>query len=418
MPALTDGQIRSAIKRVTKSQRTETLSDGDGQNVGRLILTIKAMPKRVVAYWYAQQYVDGKRKMRKIGSYPADSLIFAREVFARDYATIISSGRPISMAADKRPGTVEDLFAAYSDALEKANRSSHKEVRRGLEMVVDKLGALRPARDITAEDIVAVLSPIFERGSPSMADHVRSYIRSAYTWGLKAENDYRSTSARRFRLTLNPAASIPTEPKNAGQHWLREPEWCQLWRWLQEPPARVHLPYVHALLLLMMTGQRVQEICQLKDAQYDRQEGLLEWMKTKNGLPHIIPLPGLAVELLERLTPNQYGLFFPSAKDPRIEMTHDALYAFVRRQQLKGFIPDFTNRDLRRTFKTLAGKAGLSKEIRDRLQNHTEQDVGSKSYDRYGYMPEKRAAMDAWDKFMRQILDDHQPPRLRLVSAA
>jgi hypothetical protein len=31
--------------------------------------------------------------------------------------------------------------------------------------------------------------------------------------------------------------------------------------------------------------------------------------------------------------------------------------------------------------------------IRDQLQNHTLQDVGSKSYDRWNYMPEKRAAM-------------------------
>ncbi|TIO99727.1 MAG: site-specific integrase, partial [Mesorhizobium sp.] len=42
--------------------------------------------------------------------------------------------------------------------------------------------------------------------------------------------------------------------------------------------------------------------------------------------------------------------------------------------------------------------------IRDRLQNHTLQDVSSKSYDRWNYMPEKRAAMARWDKFVRDIL--------------
>lgn len=62
------------------------------------------------------------------------------------------------------------------------------------------------------------------------------------------------------------------------------------------------------------------------------------------------------------------------------------------------------NRDLRRTFKTLAGKAGVSKEIRDRLQNHALQDVSSKNYDRWNYMPEKRAGMAKWDKFVRAML--------------
>jgi len=74
------------------------------------------------------------------------------------------------------------------------------------------------------------------------------------------------------------------------------------------------------------------------------------------------------------------------------------------RQRDREVIPVVTNRDLRRTWKTLAGKAGLSKEIRDRLQNHTLQDVSSKSYDRWNYMPEKRAAMARWDKFVRDIL--------------
>lgn len=33
-------------------------------------------------------------------------------------------------------------------------------------------------------------------------------------------------------------------------------------------------------------------------------------------------------------------------------------------------------------FKMIAGKAGVTKEIRDRLQNHARQDVSSCNYDR------------------------------------
>jgi hypothetical protein len=53
-------------------------------------------------------------------------------------------------------------------------------------------------------------------------------------------------------------------------------------------------------------------------------------------------------------------------------------------------IPIVTNRALRRTWKTLAGKAGIPKEIRDRIQNHALHDVSSRSYDRWHYLPEKR----------------------------
>jgi hypothetical protein len=75
------------------------------------------------------------------------------------------------------------------------------------------------------------------------------------------------------------------------------------------------------------------------------------------------------------------------------------------RQRERGVIPVVTNRDLRRTWKTLAGKAGVSKEIRDRLQNHTLQDVSSKSYDRWNYMPEKRAGMEKWGVFVEDMLN-------------
>ena len=55
-------------------------------------------------------------------------------------------------------------------------------------------------------------------------------------------------------------------------------------------------------------------------------------------------------------------------------------------------------------YSSLAGKAGVSKEIRDRLQNNLLHDVSSKSYDCWNYMPEKRAGMVQWDRFVRALL--------------
>jgi integrase len=90
--------------------------------------------------------------------------------------------------------------------------------------------------------------------------------------------------------------------------------------------------------------------------------------------------------------------------DPTRPVSAGTLYAFMWRQRGRGVIPVVTNRDLRRTWKTLAGKAGVSKEIRDRLQNHTLQDVSSKHYDRWQYMPEKREGMKKWNAFVTALL--------------
>lgn len=56
MPALTDGQIKNALKRVAKTGKSETLVDGEGRGTGRLILVIKPQPTRVTSVFYAQQW--------------------------------------------------------------------------------------------------------------------------------------------------------------------------------------------------------------------------------------------------------------------------------------------------------------------------------------------------------------------------
>ena len=405
MPSLTDGEIRRALKQVERTGRQLSLVDGEGHGTGRLVLVMKPMPTRVTADWMVQQWRDQKRIKKKLGSYPSMPLRKAREVFNRDFADVIQIGRSIRIAGDTRPGTVAELFEAYVTYLKEAGKPSWKEAEKGLNKIADTLGRNRPARDIEPDEITANIRPIYERGKRSMADHVRSYIRSAFSWGLKSEHDYRSTSARRFRLVYNPAAGIPAEPKQVGTRWLDEDEFLRLYRWLACPDTPVHPPYTRAVRILMLTGQRVEEIARLHVDQWDAGERIIDWSRTKNGKPHAIPVPTIAAELIGSIKPNAHGWFFPSATDPTRPVSHATLYSFMWRQRDRQVIPSVTNRDLRRTWKTLAGKAGLSKEIRDRLQNHTLQDVSSKSYDRWNYMPEKRAAMAKWDKFVRALLD-------------
>jgi len=42
--------------------------------------------------------------------------------------------------------------------------------------------------------------------------------------------------------------------------------------------------------------------------------------------------------------------------------------------------------------------------MRDRIQNHALQDVSSKNYDRWTYIPEKRAAMKQWNEVVTALL--------------
>jgi integrase len=375
------------------------------------------MPTRVIAEWMAQQWRDGQRVKRKLGIYPFLSLDEARDVFKRDFAKDIQSGRNIKFTRESRPGTVGELFEAYVEALKRADKPSWEDIEKCLKRVSNALGRNRPACEIQTEEIVEVLRPIYNRGAKGMADHVRSYVRAAFSWGMRSEIDYRQSTARRFRILHNPAAGIPTETKIPGTRWLRENEFVRLYRWLDCPSSPVHPSYPRAIQLLMLTGQRVQEIARLHVDQWDERDQILDWSTTKNDQPHAIPLPSIASDLMLSITPNQFGWFFPSAKDPSRPVDHTTLYSFTWRHRDQGLIPHATNRDLRRTWKTLAGKAGVSKEIRDRIQNHALRDVSSRHYDRWNYMREKREAMDIWDGFVRDLLNgigrNASPPRVQ-----
>jgi len=79
----------------------------------------------------------------------------------------------------------------------------------------------------------------------------------------------------------------------------------------------------------------------------------------------------------------------------------------------------FTPRDIRRSAKTLMGEAGLSKEIRDRIQGHAFSDVSSKHYDRFDYRTEKQAAMKKWERWLNQQIKPRKKAKVvRLRSAA
>ena len=49
------------------------------------------------------------------------------------------------------------------------------------------------------------------------------------------------------------------------------------------------------------------------------------------------------------------------------------------------------------------GEIGVSKELRDRIQNHALQDVSSKHYDRYDYLVEKRRALEQWENRVNHV---------------
>lgn len=363
---LTEVEIRKAVS----SGRSCVLSDGKGKGTGRLVLII-----RKTAEWYIRVQRDGKRQSVKVGSFPEMSLSEAREQF-KSYSEGIAQGKSVKASQSVPIGTLGDLFDGYLSTL--VGRASHDDSKPCLERMASSIGKHRAANSITTDDIVAFLRPVYRRGKVRMADKYRGLIRAAFSWGMKSESDYRREVEARFKLAVNPAASIPTEGVAVGTRHLSVEEFRELWSYLGT--STTHRAIRHT----MFTGLRPGEIVRIHSGMI--QDGLLTWEETKNGKPHTLPWWG------EEFS----GLLLPSDFDKETPVQVEVVYSVIWRYCRARKIHPFNLRDLRRTWKTLAGEAGISKELRDVWQNHAGSDVSSVHYDRYRYLPEKRQVLDKW----------------------
>jgi integrase len=411
---ITEATIKAAIKAAPLSGKSVTeLKDGGPRGEGRLALLVRLAKGRVSTEWYAVRYVGKSRAMAKMGCYPTMGLGEARKAFAVDYAPTIARGEKPMGPRTRRvraANTVEDLFKAYVADLGANGRVTARQVEgallTGSKNAADAIGRSLAASEVCPANIIPHLSEIYGRGCPSQARQVRGFISAAFSYAMASENSYtRPAGAVAWNVRVNPVLAIPADPNavRPGQRHLTPSEFRLFWHWLESMDERWGA--APALRLQMATGQRVMEIVELSEAQYDQSQKYLTWAKTKNGKPHGIPICDQAACVMAKLVPTDRGLYFPAPRDPGetvgIWQPRKLVQRFLKAHPA---IPPFTPRDLRRTWKTLAGAAGVSKEIRDKLQNHALSDVSSKHYDRYGMLPERRAAVAVWGGYMARIL--------------
>jgi integrase len=352
---------------------------------------------------------DGKRKQIAIGRFPAMSLKEAR-LNAGKLRDEVNSGKDpvvekqhaIAQRLDQRSlGTLRELLGLYVDDLETDGKRTAAEVKRISSKDIPPALLARPAHLITKDDILDILTPIAQRGARVHSDNVRAYLRAAFELGLHAESMTRWRGrAVKFNLQHNPVAAVKktVKRKAVGNRALSRDEIMRLWNTDQLTP-----PMLLALKVLLATGQRVEEVLHATWDELDANQ--MVWIipgerrktRGKTSEPHIVPLTAFHLQLLEQIRHEtaHTRFLFPST-DGETPRRYDSLTSAVRKYVGLSGMDSFSPRDLRRTFKTVAGSLGISLEMRNRLQGHAMTDVGSVHYDRYDYLTEKRAAMAAW----------------------
>lgn len=413
---LTPKTIDAALRRAEPGASFWINDGAPARGGGALKMKVRGTLSGGTGAWFALWKQDGRQFKKSLGRYPDLSLAQAREKMREEITPLLLSGKnPRAVVAPTEKPTVGRLFRAYVAGMRAAGRSSADQVEGELLLAnnaaIKTLGENRLAGDIGPEDIAHVLSLTDKRGARSGADHLRSYLSAAFNFGIKATHDYRQENRQDWGIKFNPVSMVK---KDTGASVPRDraltfAEIREFWQGL-DGPGFAH-ETVAALRLLILCGQRVRETLRVEGREIDLEAKVwrMPAEKTKVGkFPHHIPLEPMALEIFRDLKSlHGDGYLFPMRLADRDEpMTEHAISRSVRRYLARADVKvdHFQTRDLRRTWKSRAGDAGVDRFTRDLIQQHAQTDTGSKHYDRADYFPQMREAMIKWESHLSRVI--------------
>lgn len=346
--------------------------------------------------------------------------------------------REIAELERARQGTLAQLLEGYVTDLDRRGKVSAKDVRGAFR--IDVLGAFpvlaaTPAKEITPYDIRDVIGHCLTRpvaskgrgarltqasasnGKKRQADKLRSYLRAAFTFGLHHDlSAQRHTESVQFGLTVNPVQDVPTiEGANRAETWaLTKDELKAVLLAVEGLPERRRSI---AKAMLYLAGQRVEMLCRVTwaDLYDDGEHGpvmqLLD-LKGGKGTPariHLLPMTEHLHSILQPLLALQGteapGPFTLRGKMAITSVTAQKIFSELGDQlAAEGKSRRFTWRNMRATVETHLAALGVNEERRAWLLSHGRSGVQAKHYDRYSYLPEKRADLDKWARYLDQLV--------------
>lgn len=354
---------------------------------------------------------DGKRVRLPLGSYPAVSLGKARAA-ARDAREAAKAGHDPAGDAEAGAVTVKALIEDFVTRHASTKRTGPEIARRMRTNVVAHIGGLSIA-DLRRKHLIECVDRCIDRGAPIEARRVFEDVRKLCRW-----------AAGKDLLPQNLMFGAEGPPISKPRERVLSPrEIHHVWHAL--PSTGMSQTAITAVRLLLLTGQRVSEVCGIRRDELDLDEGWWELPpeRTKNARRHWVPLAPLAVSLIREQIAFVDAASARKGYDPSLfvfpgrgELTPLAgttLPQIVQRtaagddRRLTIGLPHWVPHDLRRTCATGMASIGIPQFIVGHVLNHASTiraTVTGSVYDRYSYGAEKMAAAQKWSEHIATII--------------
>jgi len=314
------------------------------------------------------------------------------------------------------------LDAYIERRLKKEKRTkSVEDIERLLDIYARPRWGDRQITEIRRSEVNSLLNDIYDRkivldgrvyGGPSACDHALAHIRACFNWFQTQDDEFVSP------VVPGMAKTKPRErarrrvlcDREAGDRELKA-----LWPLL--PQFGMFGSIVKVLLL---TGQRRGEVVAMSRKELTATGvWIIPAERYKTSRENVVPLTAEVLQIVsEQDKVGESPLVFTTTGDTpysgfsKSKRELDAaLVAEVRKTAvLNGENPDdvivepWCLHDLRRTAKTLMVRAGVRPDISERVLGHVIPGVEG-IYDRYAYLDEKRDALEALVRLIKQIAE-------------
>ena len=285
-------------------------------------------------------------------------------------------------------GSVADRYIAYC-----ARLKTGKEIARHLRHDVIPHWKARHIADISRRDVRSLLDTITIR-SPSVSRLAYAAMRGLFAWCLE-----------RDLIEHSPCQGIKAPPRStARDRVLSDQELVTIWA----AADRMGYPYGSIIKLLILTGQRLNEVCDMTWSELDLETNVwrLPKERTKNGKAHELDLSPQARDLIDQ-TPRSSRFVFCA----RGGLTGFRGYSAAKRKLDKiihqirlGADPHsppmehWRVHDLRRTAATGCASLGFPPHVIEWVLNHISGARGGLVgvYQRHQYRQERKAALITW----------------------
>lgn len=348
-------------------------------------LSVRVSPEGRKSFTIKYRY-GIKQKRLTIGIYPRMPLAKARER-AMEYLRQVDEGTDPSQRRRQPSHRVHAIVDDFIRQHAKPRNRKWMENERILNRELVAVFGQRDIREIKRADVLEIMDAAVERGAHYQANRILSYVRKLFNWCVE-----------RGVIEVSPINGLKAPTKEVSRD-----------RVLSDDEIRAVLlcsrndvyPFRQYVPLLLATAQRRGELAEMRwsEVDFEARTWVIPAERSKNGKPHVVPLSAFAIDAL--------------AEVPRF-LDCDYVFTTTRRSPISGFSKalrrlweatgstDWRFHDLRRTAASGMARANVPPHVIEKVLNHISGTISGVAavYNRYGYDPEKRAALEQWGDYL------------------